>query len=43
MSYITLDLKVERERERERASQSNTAGDSEFQVRGVAELNDRRS
>jgi len=30
-----------RERERERESQFNTAGGSEFQVRGAAVLNDR--
>jgi len=34
-----LDLKAERERERE--SQFNIAGGIEFQVRGVAVLNDR--
>jgi len=34
-------LKVERERERERETQFNTAGGSEFQVRGAAVLNDR--
>jgi len=34
-SVLSLDLKVERE------SQFNTAGGSEFQVRGVAVLNDR--
>ena len=34
-------MKVERERERERESQFNTAGGSEFQVRGAAVLNDR--
>jgi len=32
-----------RERERERESQFNTAGGSEFQVRGAAVLNDRLS
>jgi len=31
----------ERERERERESQFNTAGGSEFQVRGETVLNDR--
>ena len=39
-----MDFKVERERERERErekSQFNTAGGSEFQVRGAAVLNDR--
>jgi len=35
MHVLSLDLKVERE------SQFNTAGGSEFQVRGVAVLNDR--
>jgi len=35
MRVLSLDLKVERE------SQFNTAGGSEFQVRGAAELNDR--
>jgi len=33
--FLSLDLKVERD------SQFNTAGGSEFQVRGAAVLNDR--
>jgi len=35
MRVLSLDLKVERD------SQFNTAGNSEFQVRGAAVLNDR--
>jgi len=35
MRVLSLDLKIERE------SQFNTAGGSEFQVRGAAVLNDR--